>query len=69
MQKGVILGALALNLVLVLVIFLAAGPIVRAMGPSIAGALTRILGVILAALSVQLLINGIGEAFGLSVVG
>ncbi|MEL6663202.1 MAG: MarC family protein [Pseudomonadota bacterium] len=69
MEKGVILAALALNLVLVLLIFLAAGPLVRAMGPSIAGALTRILGVILAALSVQLLIDGIGEAFGLQVVG
>ncbi|MEM1104837.1 MAG: MarC family protein [Pseudomonadota bacterium] len=65
-QKSVILGALALNLVLVLVIFLAAGPLVRAMGPSIAGALTRILGVILAALSIQLLIDGIAEAFGLA---
>ena len=33
----------------------------------IAGALTRILGVILAALSVQLLIDGIAEAFNLTV--
>ncbi len=68
-EKAVILVALAVNLVLVLVIFLAAGPLVRAMGPSIAGALTRILGVILAALSVQLLIDGVGEAFGLQVAG
>lgn len=66
--KSIVLASLALNLVLVLVIFLAAGPIVRAMGDSVAGALTRILGVILAALSVQLLINGIGEAFGLTVI-
>lgn len=69
LEKGVILTSLALNLVLVLIIFLAAGPLVRAMGPSIAGALTRILGVILAALSVQLLIDGIGEAYGLQVAG
>lgn len=68
LEKGVILTSLALNLVLVLIIFLAAGPLVRAMGPSIAGALTRILGVILAALSVQLLIDGIGEAYGLQIV-
>ncbi|MEM7768247.1 MAG: MarC family protein [Pseudomonadota bacterium] len=66
-EQGIILGAIGLNLVLVLVIFLAAGPLVRAMGPSIAGALTRILGVILSALSIQLLIDGISEAFGLSV--
>ena len=66
-EKSVIVAALAVNLVLVLVIFLLAGPLVRAMGPSIAGALTRILGVILAALSVQLLIDGIAEAFNLTV--
>lgn len=67
-EKSVIVAALAVNLALVLVIFLLAGPLVRAMGPSIAGALTRILGVILAALSVQLLIDGVAEAFGLTVV-
>lgn len=65
-ERGVVLAAIGLNLVLVLVIFLAAGPIIRAMGESIAGALTRILGVILAALSVQLLIDGIKGAFGLA---
>ncbi|MEL6386738.1 MAG: MarC family protein [Pseudomonadota bacterium] len=65
LEKGVILGALGLNLLLVLVIFLAAGPLVRAMGPSIAGAVTRIFGVILAALSVQLLLDGVAESFGL----
>ncbi len=66
-EKGVIVAALAANLLLVLVIFLAAGPIVRAMGPSIAGALTRILGVILAALSVQLLLDGVADAFQLQI--
>jgi multiple antibiotic resistance protein len=64
-ERSVVLAAISLNLVLVLVIFLAAGPIVRAMGESIAGALTRILGVILAALSIQLLIDGIKGAFNL----
>ncbi len=64
-QKGVILLALCANLAIVLIIFLAAGPIVRAMGDSVAGALTRILGVILAALSVQLLLDGIKGAFNL----
>lgn len=64
-EKGVVLAAIGLNLVLTLGVFLAAGPIVRMMGASIAGALTRILGVILAALSVQLMIDGIKGAFGL----
>ncbi|MEO1426308.1 MAG: MarC family protein [Pseudomonadota bacterium] len=64
-ERAMIMLALGANLLLCLVIFLAAGPIVRAMGESVAGALTRILGVILAALSVQLLIDGIKGAFGL----
>ena len=64
-ERGAVLAALGANLVVVLLFFLAAGPIVRMMGPSIAAAITRILGVILAALSVQLLIDGIKGAFGL----
>ena len=64
-EKGVILLAIGLNLLLTLVIFLAAGPLVRLLGASVAGAMTRIFGVILAALSVQLLIDGIKGAFGL----
>ncbi|KCZ90767.1 MarC family protein [Hyphomonas johnsonii] len=65
-EKAVVLAAIGLNLVITLGIFLIAGPLVRMMGASVAGALTRILGVILAALSVQLLIDGIKGAFGLA---
>lgn len=65
-QKGVVLAAIGLNLLITLVIFLAAGPLVRFMGASVAGALTRILGVILAALSAQLIIDGIRGAFNLA---
>lgn len=64
-ESSIVLAALGANLLLCLVIFIAAGPIVRAMGDSVVGALTRILGVILAALSVQLIIDGIKGAFGL----
>jgi multiple antibiotic resistance protein len=64
-EKAVVLSAIGLNLLLTLGIFLIATPLVRLMGASVAGALTRILGVILAALSVQLLIDGIKGAFGL----
>ena len=63
--KSAVLSAIAANMLICLLIFLAAGPLVRAMGDSIAGAITRIFGVILAALSVQLLIDGIKGAFGL----
>lgn len=64
-EKGVVLAAIGINLLITLVIFLAAGPLVRMMGSSISGAITRIFGVILAALSVQLMIDGIKGAFGL----
>lgn len=64
-QQAVVLSAITLNMLITLVLFLIAGPLVRFMGESVAGALTRILGVILAALSIQLLIDGIKGAFGL----
>lgn len=64
--KAAVLSAIAVNMVICLGFFLAAGPLVKAMGDSIAGAITRIFGVILAALSVQLLIDGIKGAFGLA---
>jgi len=63
--KAAVLSAIAANMVVCLIVFLAAGPLVKAMGESIAGAITRIFGVILAALSVQLLIDGIKGAFGI----
>ena len=63
--KGAVLSAISANMLISLCIFLAAGPLVKAMGDSIAGAITRIFGVILAALSVQLLIDGIKGAFGI----
>lgn len=63
--QSAVLAAIGINMAICLAIFLAAGPLVKAMGESIAGAITRIFGVILAALSVQLLIDGIKGAFGL----
>ena len=63
--QAVVLAAIAVNMVLVLLAFLLAGPLIRFMGDSVSGALTRILGVILAALSIQLLIDGIKGAFNL----
>ena len=66
MGKTAVLSAIGANMVICLLIFLAAGPIVKTLGDSVAGAITRIFGVILAALSVQLLIDGIKGAFGLA---
>ena len=64
---GIVSGAIGLNLVLTLLVFLAAGPLMKVMGQSIAGAITRIFGVILSALAIQLMIDGIIGAFGLQV--
>ena len=64
--KAAVLSAIAINMVICLLIFLAAGPLVKRLGDSVTGAITRIFGVILAALSVQLLIDGIKGAFGLA---
>lgn len=65
MEQAIVIGAILANLVLCLLIFLVAGPLLRLLGDSVAGAITRIFGVILAALSVQLLIDGIKGAFGI----
>lgn len=64
---GIVAGAIGLNLLLTLLFFLAAGPLLKLMGESIAGAITRIFGVILAALAIQLIIDGAIGAFGLQV--
>lgn len=64
-QKCAVLSAIGANMLICLIVFMAAGPLVKAMGDSISGAVTRIFGVILAALSAQLLIDGIKGAFGL----
>ncbi|HVY90779.1 MAG TPA: MarC family protein [Hyphomonadaceae bacterium] len=65
---AIVSAAIGANLLLTLLIFLAAGPLMKVMGDQIAGAITRIFGVILAALAVQLMIDGIIGAFGLHVV-
>ena len=54
-----VLGALAANLVLVLLALLAAGPLMRLVGHKVEGMVTRLLGVILAALAVQFVLDGI----------
>lgn len=65
-EQSIVIGAILANLLLCYFVFLGAGPLIRMMGDSVAGAVTRIFGVILAALSVQLLIDGIKGAFGLA---
>ncbi|NJC34993.1 multiple antibiotic resistance protein [Sphingomonas jejuensis] len=56
---AVILAAMLANLALMLVSLLAAGPIMRVLGTRIEAVVTRLLGVILAALATQFVLDGI----------
>jgi multiple antibiotic resistance protein len=62
-ESLVVLGALAATLVLTLLALLAAGPMMRLLGHRMEAMLTRLLGVILAALAVQFVIDGISTSF------
>lgn len=62
----VVLAALAAVLLLTLLALLAAGPLMRLMGDRIEAMITRLLGVVLAALAAQFVIDGLREAFNLA---
>ena len=64
-QTAVVLAALVAVLVLTLAALLAAGPIMRVLGPKLEAMITRVLGVLLAALAAQFIIDGITAAFKL----
>jgi len=59
----VVLAALAAILILTLVSLLAAGWLMRLMGKRLEAMLTRLLGVVLAALAAQFVIDGLKESF------
>ncbi|APG61840.1 MarC family transcriptional regulator [Sphingorhabdus lutea] len=59
----VIFGAMGLVLIITLLALLAAGPLMRLMGAKIEAVITRILGVLLAALAAQIVVDGIRESF------
>jgi len=59
----VVLGALGLILALTLVALLLAGPMMRLLGHRVETVVTRLLGVILAALAAQFVIDGIRASF------
>ncbi len=62
-QTLVVLGALFATLLLTLIALLAAGPLMRLLGHKMEAMITRLLGVILAALAVQFVIDGIERSF------
>jgi multiple antibiotic resistance protein len=59
----VVLGALAATLLLTLACLLAAGPLMRFLGHRMEAMITRLLGVLLAALAVQFVIDGLQRSF------
>ncbi len=63
-ETVMVLGALASVLVLTMLALLAAGPLIRILGASVESAITRLLGVLLAALAAQYVIDGIHGSFG-----
>ncbi len=66
MGQGAVYAALGANLLLCLVLFVFIGGVMKILGDTLAAMITRILGVILAALAAQFIIDGVAGAFGLS---
>jgi multiple antibiotic resistance protein len=62
-RASIILAALATVLVLTLLALLAAGPIMRVLGANAEAVITRLLGVLLAALAAQFVIDGLRASF------
>lgn len=63
-RSAIVLAAMAANLALTLVALLAAAPLMRLLGQKIEAVISRLLGVLLAALAVQFVIDGVQSQFG-----
>ncbi len=63
-ERSVVLAALATILLVTMLALLAAGPIMKLLGAQLEAVITRVLGVILAALAAQFVIDGIKVSFG-----
>jgi multiple antibiotic resistance protein len=64
-ERSLVLAALALVLLATLAALLAAGPLMRLLGQKLEAMITRLLGVILAALAAQYVVDGIKASFGI----
>jgi len=62
-ERLVVFGAMAAVLLLMLAALVSAGPLMAILGQKIEAVITRLLGVLLAALAVQFVIDGISERF------
>ena len=63
-QTMVVLGAMAAVLVITLVALVSAGPLMKLLGARVEAVITRLLGVLLAALAAQYVIDGIKAVLG-----
>ncbi|MHA6317883.1 MarC family protein [Altererythrobacter sp. CAU 1778] len=61
----IVLAALAAVLVLTMLALIAAGPLMRVFGDRVEAVVTRLLGVLLAALAAQYVIDGLRNSFGI----
>ena len=64
-EKSQVLGALAAVLAITAAALVAAGPLIRLLGDKVEAVITRVLGVLLAALAAQYVIDGLKGSFGL----
>jgi multiple antibiotic resistance protein len=64
-QTLVVLGALAAVLLITMVALIAAGPLIKLLGDRVEAVITRLLGVLLAALAAQYVIDGLKGSFGI----
>ncbi|MEE4288463.1 MAG: MarC family protein [Erythrobacter sp.] len=64
--RAAVFGALGAVLLLTAGALVAAGPLIRVLGDKVEAVITRLLGVLLAALAAQYVIDGLRGAFGLS---
>jgi multiple antibiotic resistance protein len=62
-QIIVVLAAITVVMLLTLITLLAAGPLMRLIGEKVEAMITRILGVILAALATQFIVDGLKQSF------
>ena len=62
-ETAIVLGAMTLVILLTMLALLAAGTIMRLIGAKVEAMITRLLGVILAALAAQFVIDGIRQSF------
>lgn len=64
----VVLSALATVLLLTMIALIAAGPMMRVFGDRVEAVITRLLGVLLAALAAQYVIDGLKNSFGVGLI-